>query len=319
MDVLSRPSIEPLVESLEYDDVEAELKRIFIDLIETYIRPGERDLNVVGNPHLGSFDLVSRKVKSEGLALINNQDEDVLRYLYKAWVARNPKRGFHFLRTYLQLLFPDAWKISQWWQNKNLPYPSNLKTEDEILESERDQYFLTSRISAIVDLEKTSLRAEQVAPALRSNIAARFVFELWFRQSLTSKLHAHAAVSTNHRVQYVDVPIVNSPCCIPRRKGAINAVGINRNAIAGTALVKCPRILSKCGINARPINTFAINARTCRPDASVRKLSGCGINARSINAFAINARTCRLLISSTPELRGGGVGTFAMNTTPVNY
>lgn len=171
------PSLQPLKNSHEFDQLEHDLKQMFMDLFEDHLRAGERDLNVHGAPHLGSFDLVSESVKSDGLSLINNDDEPAMRYLHKAWRGRNPKRGLHFLRSYLQLLFKDSWRLEQLWQSKALPYPTKLATKQRALSVGIESYFLTSRIRAsITDSKSTQLDA--IIPAIRAALPARFVLEM---------------------------------------------------------------------------------------------------------------------------------------------
>lgn len=171
------PSLQPLKNSHEFDQLEHDLKQMFIDLFEDYLRAGERDLNVYGAPHLGSFDLVSESVKSDGLSLINNDDEPAMRYLHKAWRGRNPKRGLHFLRSYLQLLFKDSWRLEQLWQSKALPYPTKLATKQLALSAGIEGYFLTSRIRASITDSK-STRLDAIIPAVRAALPARFVLEM---------------------------------------------------------------------------------------------------------------------------------------------
>src|ERR1700756_2834214 len=122
---IDAPTLAPLVNSAAYDEVEAELKQVFLDLFGTYLRSTERDLNVVGVPHLGSLDLLEKMIKQDGLAVFGD-DTYAVQYLYRAWHARNPKRGMIFLKTYLQLIWPNGWIVDQLWQDKRLPYPTKL-------------------------------------------------------------------------------------------------------------------------------------------------------------------------------------------------
>lgn len=176
-------NIEPLLKTHADNDVEQELYQIFCDVFEEYVRGKERDVNVSGMPHLGSFDLVSRHVEKDGLALINKGDEAAMRYLFKAWKARNPKRGLHFIKTYLQLLWRGEASAYQMWQDKAHPYPTRL------YESEQPNSFLTSRIRVIFDdligRENITNEIRETAPALRSCLALRFVLEIYARLSLS--------------------------------------------------------------------------------------------------------------------------------------
>ncbi len=101
-----------------------------------------------------------------------------MRYLFKAWRARNPKRGFHFLRTYLQLLWPDGWGVAQLWQLKNKPYPEGLVSlldSPEITDPRKDHY-LTSRVNIDVFADnETGVGLASVGRALRSVLGAKFI------------------------------------------------------------------------------------------------------------------------------------------------
>jgi hypothetical protein len=100
-----------------------------------------------------------------------------MRYLHKAWRGRNPKRGLHFLRSYLQLLFKDSWRLEQLWQLKSAPYPTVLTTKQTALSRGINEYFLTSRIRASITDEK-SQNLDAITPAIRSALPARFVLEM---------------------------------------------------------------------------------------------------------------------------------------------
>lgn len=173
------PNLEPVTAFHEAGELEAQLKALTADVVREHMRAGERDLNVYGAPHLGSFDLVERWVKSDGLAMTRGDSKDAMRYLYNAWRARNPKRGLHFLRTYLQLLWPQAWEIDQLWQKKSEPYPSALYTKDQLsslgVSDPSADYFLTSRLNVDVAADtETGDGVLQVLQSLRHVAGAKF-------------------------------------------------------------------------------------------------------------------------------------------------
>lgn len=164
------PDLAPLRASHEADQVEAELKALFMEMLAEFVRPAERVVNTAGTPHLGPFSQVERAVKNEGLALYRRPDESAMRYLFRAWRARNPKRGLHMLRTYLQLLWPNGWTVEQLHQLKAADYPEALSTTPS------GDKFMTSRVR--VAIESPNLTGEDVAatvPALRSVVPARIV------------------------------------------------------------------------------------------------------------------------------------------------
>lgn len=182
--MVAPPTLGPLLNSVgttasQNAEIEAELKQIFLDLFSTYLRASERDLNVYGAAHLGSLDLLTKRIKVDGLAVFGD-DTNAVRYLYRAWNFRNPKRGMIFLRTYLQLLWPNGFVVDQLWQQKGVPYPTALTTRALITDPDPEtNYYLTSRVRvSIDDASETGVTATRVLPALLSVLAARFLIEL---------------------------------------------------------------------------------------------------------------------------------------------
>lgn len=176
---IDAPTLAPLVNSAAYDEVETELKQVFLDLFATYLRSTERDLNVVGVAHLGSLNLLEKMIKQDGLAVFGDNTYAV-KYLYRAWHARNPKRGMIFLKTYLQLIWPNGWIVEQMWQDKRHSYPTALVARSSITDPDpTTNYFLTSRIVvSISDDTESGINIPRVEPALRSALAARFLLEI---------------------------------------------------------------------------------------------------------------------------------------------
>lgn len=131
------PDIAPLRESFANGKIEEELKTLFGELFEG-VAHDTFDASVLGTPHLGSFELVRRTVNHDGLVLLKGEREEAAtRYLYRAWKSGDvQKRGLHFLRTYLQLLFPGASEVKQLWHDKRFPYGDAF-----ILNEPRDPFF----------------------------------------------------------------------------------------------------------------------------------------------------------------------------------
>ncbi|MGL5696645.1 MAG: hypothetical protein ACRCXF_06670, partial [Plesiomonas shigelloides] len=119
------PSAAPLQHSHSANQIESELKAIFLELF-TCLGSQTFDANVLGAAHLGSFDLVRKMVNYDGLILLpGDREEAATRYLYRAWKSGDiQKRGLHFIRTYLQLLFPEQAEVRQMWHAKDQPYGS---------------------------------------------------------------------------------------------------------------------------------------------------------------------------------------------------
>jgi len=167
------PRLEPLRESFSVDDIEQQLNDLFVELFERVSIDAFDAVNA-GAPHLGTFDLVRRAMTADGLALLkSDREEQVTRYLHKAWVASdNQGRGLHFLRTYLQMLYPNEWQLFQLEQDKSIPYPSALQYDS----GNRETHFLTSRLNVLIDGNSANaMLLGRLVPILTSVIAARLV------------------------------------------------------------------------------------------------------------------------------------------------
>ena len=80
------PRLLPLEASFSENDVEADLKHMFLDIFGSTLAADVFDVNVLGAAHLGSFDLVRKAVNTDGLVLLQgDREEAATRYLYRAW------------------------------------------------------------------------------------------------------------------------------------------------------------------------------------------------------------------------------------------
>lgn len=164
----------PLRHSFAENDIEDQLKSLFVDLFEDLIASSFDDANVLGMAHLGSPDLVRRFLAFDGLFLPNRQNDLAYNYLYRAWHSRNSGRGTEFLETVLQLIWPDEWTVEQMMQDKDYVYPFALsaKTGHEF---DRDK-FLTSRLKIdITATGETTASIGECIPVFRAILPARFV------------------------------------------------------------------------------------------------------------------------------------------------
>lgn len=122
------PALIQLEGSFAENTVESDLKRLFIDLFSALMANDAFDANVAGMAHLGSIPLVRKHINYDGLSVLQgDREESATRYLYRAWKSGNcQNRGFHFLRTYLQLLFPNDTDITQMVHEVDKEYPTVL-------------------------------------------------------------------------------------------------------------------------------------------------------------------------------------------------
>lgn len=186
----------PLVESFANGTVEDELRQLFMRLYGETLAEKAAEINVYGAPHLGPFSLIERNVTQEGLAVMRQDDEPAMRYLFKAWRNRNPRRGTHFLRTYLRALFGEVYDVQQLHQLKEAPYPTRLLSADELVSAgySESEAFLTSRLR--VDLD-TNMVTQRVIRSLQSVVAARFVLTIRMARRARTALGVANVVATS--------------------------------------------------------------------------------------------------------------------------
>ena len=202
------PELTPLKNSFAVDDVENDLRNLFIDLFESMMAQTAFDMNVLGVGHLGSMDLIRKLVNVDGLALIDGpREETATRYLYKAWKSRNKNgRGFHFLATYLQLLFPNGYNIDQMAQAKSGTYPNQLSP----LSRADSTKFSTSRVRVALDSSKATWEnVIKMAPILSSIIPARLI--LYFAMLTTWRRNNYVGSAMLSGGITVVYPIASQP------------------------------------------------------------------------------------------------------------
>jgi hypothetical protein len=147
-------------------------------VFEANFRAALNDINVQGAAHLGSLELLTRNVTADGLSVVRQGDGDELRALFMAWRGQNPRRGLHFLATYLQLTWPNAWLIEPLWQDKSIEYPKGLVVESVAL-ADQANYFKTSRIAVSLELDDAQSSDElyRLVPVLHTALAARLMID----------------------------------------------------------------------------------------------------------------------------------------------
>lgn len=111
---IDAPALLPLADSWEINQLETDLKTVFLTVFESMIRPRERQLNLYGMPHLGETDLIARALKDYGVAAVARDDVQTS-FLLMAAKSRNPRRGLIFLRQYLQSVWPNVWLVQPLW------------------------------------------------------------------------------------------------------------------------------------------------------------------------------------------------------------
>ena len=202
------PVLAPLRESHEASQLEAELKALFMAMFEQFVRPAQAMTSASGMPHLGPMGLVERAVKSEGLGLMRKGDEQAMRYVFRAWRARNPKRGLHMLRLYLQLFWPNSWTMDQMWAPNSATYPASLSKTDG------GAHYLTSRVNVEISSSTTDgSDVANVAPSMRSVLPARIVLNVAIAANTGVFM---GAIPVMHRGSYVQAFKIGRASCRER-------------------------------------------------------------------------------------------------------
>jgi hypothetical protein len=157
-----------LERSHSVNDVEKQLKQLFIAIFDDLLLDKFTDASYLGAPTHASFEQLKISAAFSGLEHITTGLTKVqLQHLYKIWSTRNQDRGFYFFNAILQAFFPNRFTIAQVWHSKALTYPSNP------LPANDPDAFLTSRINItifdldgnIIDSPKLRRMATHILPA----------------------------------------------------------------------------------------------------------------------------------------------------------
>lgn len=169
----SDPALAPLLDEPASDEIGQALNQVLARLIESKLRPALNDISTIAMPQLGSAEQFELAANRSGLCIYRRDEDEAMRYLYRAWAGRNPRRGLHMLRLYLSLLWPGGWECDQLWHPIDQPYPTALS------KTGGDGYFLTSRVEVNLkagDMDETDVL--RILPALLSVTPARIVLDI---------------------------------------------------------------------------------------------------------------------------------------------
>lgn len=188
--------------------LENEINSSFMNVYNATLKDKVGQLLCYGTPYLiQDKRLLNEFLLHTGLSLPTNQvNINNLTYLLKSWMCENHKRGLDFLKLLLQCLYPNAHSCYQQWHKISEPYPSALVDINHIPQEERDNYFLTSRISvSITDTEDTGKFLPAYKNALQKMISARFVLDLTLIKSFggeTLKLKMGNVMSVCQQIDF---------------------------------------------------------------------------------------------------------------------
>lgn len=196
----NKTPIYPLATQQENGQLEREWNEIFRAVFEKTLQKKTQEISVYGLPWAsGTEESIYPFFSLIGLNTLQTiHDIDKLSFLYKAWTVTNPKRGFHFLRTFLQMVYPEAFTIYQLWQPKSETYPNGLVSESN---ATQETHWLTSRVRLEVEdwSEGSSQLLNKYRPVLQSIVSARFVLDLGIIRPFKGGMKIGAAIGAGAR------------------------------------------------------------------------------------------------------------------------
>lgn len=170
----------PLAASAAFDNVEGDLKQLFIDLFGTYLADSMADASTLALPEYASETLLRKSLNDYGLVLLEStlrpatDYDSLLRLVFKTWRGRNGNgRGLAFFRTLISALYPPGTtSVVPLWQPHALPYGSGMVTA---LPPSTSTAWLTSRIALQVP---TSVSVGLLHDLIAYSLPARFVIHI---------------------------------------------------------------------------------------------------------------------------------------------
>lgn len=168
------PALQPLAQSYEANELETELKAIFMAVFEKLLRESERNLNLYGMAHLGGDGLMASALKADGIAMVKRSSTR-MQFLMKANRSRNPRRGLLFIKKYLQAIWPNIWLVEPLWHPiaEVAQYPALC-----VPNGDPETHFLTSRVRITLPVSSDNgLGLTEIAKAFRSTLPARLMLE----------------------------------------------------------------------------------------------------------------------------------------------
>ncbi|MGL4735675.1 MAG: hypothetical protein ACRCWB_11480 [Enterovibrio sp.] len=202
------PAATPLRFSHAANEAERELRDLFCELF-SLVATDTFNVTNAGAAHLGSFDFVRRMITQDGLVLLRGErEQSATRYLYRAWRSGDvQKRGLHFLRTYLQLLFPNQTELRQLSHWKDVEYGKGYLTKlEELAGYDANDVFLTSKIEMRISssvVSGTESGTSGLTEILRSVVPARLspTFIIWVRFTVHVNTIVRSRMKTKKRFE----------------------------------------------------------------------------------------------------------------------
>jgi hypothetical protein len=126
-----------------------------------------------GAPHIGSPEVIERFTKQDGLVVLRRpvSSDTLMRVIYSNWSSIASERGLGFLEFVLRMLWTDQWIIKRMWH----PISTITSYPTYIIDEERPDHFLTSRIRITIDESVDLAEIIELAPITRRLVPANIV------------------------------------------------------------------------------------------------------------------------------------------------
>lgn len=223
--------MDALIESIDRNGIEEDLKRVFLDQYER-LQGKSRDIDLAAVPWLCSDDHVKKSIDRDGLKLLSYAQPAHAREILAQWKSQRgvQKRGWGFLKSYLDRVFPGNYEIKQLYLDARYTYPTpaedvelgytwwlrqvndpavfidgtwKLNTKEQDADASRlarrdvnANAFLSSRLRVTVGLEGAQFSVNGLRKIMASILPARIVpeFEFWAGETIRANWTVEGSV-----------------------------------------------------------------------------------------------------------------------------
>lgn len=176
------PDFDPLKKSKTDLDIERTLLDTFMAMLREYLRPQERTLAMYAFPDRAPIDTLELFVKTNGLSLYRADIPNIepyIRHLYRVTKGLHPTGELGLLGMFLQVLFPNQYRIVRLWHRTDpaYAYPTGILDFQMAGVS-----FLTSRINVYIDPDSLNAPfAGRVLAALNAVVGFEIVLKVYLQ------------------------------------------------------------------------------------------------------------------------------------------
>ncbi|EXB47285.1 hypothetical protein J522_1936 [Acinetobacter baumannii 146457] len=148
------------------------LKKVFAEVFQDQLQ----NILDYGAPHIGSPEVIERFSKQDGLVVLRRpvSSDKLMRVIYANWSSMASERGLGFLEFVMRMLWSDQWQIKRMWH----PVSSYQSYPQYIIDEERPNHFLTSRIRITIDETVDLSEIVELSPILRRLVPANIVVKV---------------------------------------------------------------------------------------------------------------------------------------------